>query len=279
MNFMQHKAVTTRHTTRAIICGLSLSGLLFVASARPAHALVINEAEPRGTSGVNDTSATAQGPLNAFFSDQSSDPNIFLNATDDSTQPTFQSVSVNGNIGTGTDVDFFSFFGAAGSQTFFDIDTDAFGETAIFDSILSLFDPNGTLIAFNNDSDPEPGSSGFNNSFIGVFTLPTDGLYRIVVSGNNITPTGLDASTGGMNLTRPDNSDGGETNDNATPGDSSFNFSDAPGKIGDYTLTISSSQVVPAPEPGTMTLMAIGLASLGAARRKKKGQSKDAAIA
>lgn len=284
MNFMQNKAVTTRRATRAIICGLSLSALLLAASARPAHALVVNELETTGINGANDTFATAQGPLNAFFSDQSSDPNIFRNDTNDPTAPVFQSVSVNGQIGNAIDVDFYSFFGVAGSTAFFDIDADTFGVLGIEDSILSLFDPSGTLVAFNDDASGDPGSNDpaldtGNNSFIGVYNLSTTGLYRVAVSGYDITPTGRDASPTSNNLTRPDGDNGGEEVVDATPNDSSFNFSDAPGETGSYTLNVSLSQVVPAPEPGTMTLMGIGLASLGAARRKKKGQSKDDAIA
>lgn len=261
---------------RALACSLSLSALLLLAAARPASAVVINE--------TNDTFDTAQ-PLDGFFSDQSSNPNIFPNAENDPTLPIFPSVTINGAIDVNNDVDFYSFTGFQGARTFFDIDGTGNTTGGPTDVFLSLFDPNGTLLAFSDSSPFDPGNNeGSSDAFIGVFTLPETGLYRIAVSNAFNFPTGLGrggpalalvAAPEPVILTRPDGQTGGETTPQAGMGNSSFTNGGSDLTTGLYVLNVSV-ETIPAPEPGTMTLMAIGLASLGAARRKQKQGRDDA---
>lgn len=244
-----------------------LSSLLYSAllcmGAGAANAAMISEAEASNTSGFNDTSATAQA-LNMSDFTANSDANVF------GTLPT---VSINGAIGAADDIDFFSFMGLGGETTYFDIDN-----TSGPDTFLSLFDFNGTLIAGGEDSPPaDAGSSTDVDAFTGVFSLPADGTYYIAVSqsGNNPNATNDDNALF-PTLNRPDGEpSGGFAVSGAAP-DQTFTGG-ATGATGAYTLNFSRS-VVPAPEPGTMSLMAIGLASLGAATRKRKKAARDAQI-
>ena len=236
---------------------------------------------------MNDTRTTAQ-TLDGSFSDQSSNPNIFRNATNDPARPVSPSVTINGRISTTTDVDFFSFTTTMANATAF-FDTDTAGLTGrLGDSFLSLFDPSGTLIALGDDisrngQPRDPGNATSVNSFIGVVTPGSPGSYTIAVSDFRRTPTALASGTP-TRLTRPDGvtDEGSSVDDDnvlvtgATAGDSSFSGT---GGFGNNTINVSvgsSVAVVPAPEPGTMSLRAIGLASLGAASRKPQAQKEDA---
>ncbi len=240
-----------------------LCSALLCLTAGAANAAMISEAET--TPGANDTSAMAE-PLNMSAFTENSDPNVF------GTLPT---VSINGTIGAANDIDFFSFMGLGGETTYFDIDFTNNG----LDTFLSLFDSTGTLIAGGEDSTPaDAGSTTDLDSFLGVFSLPSDGTYFIAVSQSGNAPNALnDPAAIFPGLTRPDGEPSGGFAVSGAASDQTFSGG-ATGATGAYTLNFSRSVVVPAPEPGTMSLMAIGLASLGAATRKRKKAARDAQI-
>lgn len=238
-----------------------LCSALLCMTAGAANAAIISEAET--SPGDNDTSAMAQA-LNMSDFTPNSDPNVF------GTLPT---ISINGAIGAAGDIDFFSFMGLGGETTYFDIDN-----THDLDTFLSLFNSSGTLIAGGEDSTPaDAGSASDIDSFLGVFSLPTDGTYFIAVSQSGNNPNALnDPNAMFAGLTRPDGEPSGGFAVSGAASDQTFSGG-ATGATGAYTLNFSRS-VVPAPEPGTMSLMAIGLASLGAATRKRRKAARDAQI-
>ncbi len=85
--------------------------------------------------------------------------------------------SASGVIDPAGDVDFFSFAGTAGSVVRLDIDAGGLLQVpspSTLDSLLELFDPSGTSIAFNDDG-------GSTDSDLTV-TLPVDGVYTVAVS-------------------------------------------------------------------------------------------------
>jgi len=81
--------------------------------------------------------------------------------------------------GGGNDVDYYQ-FSFCNEDTSFIADMDNTPFT--FDTILSLFDSDGTLIAFDDDTSPvDAGSASVLDSFIGQITLPP-GTYFVAVS-------------------------------------------------------------------------------------------------
>ncbi len=221
---------------------------------------------------VNNTIGTAQGVLFTDFT-PNIDPNVFGNL------PTATITGANGR----TDIDFFSFQTGVGTG-YFDIDNDPF----TFDSILSLFDSTGTLLAYGDDSDPvDPGSAvnldvnGSVDAFLGTYTFTQAGTYYIVVTdfnGDGVStnfPNAAFVDPAGV-LTRPDGEFGGFTV-NGTPGDASFPLS-GPQAGSPYTLNVSLSNptgasVNPVPEPSEWLAMGMASVSVGGliirARRRR----------
>jgi hypothetical protein len=187
----------------------------------------------------------------------------------------FPTATISG-LGGGGDVDFYAFT-ANGGDVYFDIDN---GQ-GIFDTILSLFDSSGTLIALGDDSEPEdPGSLLFLDSFLGVFSLPGPGTYYLAVSQFPNYPTAFDFNLPLTPLTRPDG-----VIDVASPfrnnavagaasGDSSYSNPSAGNDTAPYTLHVSvqnpTDQTVPVPEPATLLLFGAGLSATAARMRRRR---------
>ena len=104
------------------------------------------------------------------------------------------------NIDPPEDVDFFRVDLRGGDRVLFDIDDgyDA-ADGDFLDTILTVFSQNGDVVAFNDDSLVDPGSTSGLDSFID-FVAPTDGSYLVAVSSfPNFfnTETGDWSNTGG----------------------------------------------------------------------------------
>ena len=226
-----------------------------LAVAAPAFADSVSELETDNAA-INNTLATAQAIDYRAFT-PNVNPNVF------GSLPTATILGAGGD----NDVDFFS-FQANGGTVSFDIDNDPF----TFDTFLSLFDSNGTLIALDDDSDSnplDPGTEVYTDSFLGEFTLPSAGTYYIAVSQFLNSPTQYDFSNNNLGLVplaRPDGESGGFSVFGVTAGDSSF-FSSGDQLGLPYTLHISLSS--PVPEPGSMALL-VGMMSAGGILLKRR---------
>jgi hypothetical protein len=104
------------------------------------------------------------------------------------------------NIDPPEDVDFFRVDLRGGDRVLFDVD-DGYDEADgdFLDTILTVFSQNGDVVAFNDDSLVDPGSTSGLDSFID-FVAPTDGSYLVAVSSfPNFfnTETGDWSNTGG----------------------------------------------------------------------------------
>ncbi|MCA9136758.1 MAG: DVUA0089 family protein, partial [Planctomycetales bacterium] len=108
--------------------------------------------------------------------------------------------------GGGYDVDMYRFHVNGTSNVMLDIDNDPFS----FDTILSLFDSQGRLIALDDDSVADPGSVSGLDSSIGTIQL-ADGDYYVAVSRYSNFPIAWTSSgTTTQPITRPDGYSGGE---------------------------------------------------------------------
>lgn len=89
--------------------------------------------------------------------------------------------TLQGDICPSNDMDYFHFTGIAGIPTIVDIDARVNG--SVLDSVVSLFDQNGTLLASNDDD-------GYTYDSKVGFTLSSSGDYYIAVKNYNSTNGG-----------------------------------------------------------------------------------------
>jgi hypothetical protein len=145
---------------------------------------------------------------------------------------------VSGTIGpTDIDVDFLQFNALAGDWIVLDTER----ANLPLDTVLSLFDPSGTLVAFNDDNDGNGSETGFG-SVIAPFQLPLAGTYRVAVSSfanypnawNNSADTNL--SWSGVTTEVEPSDIGNSTFDN-----------DGRGETGLYDLIVSRFRPISAP--------------------------------
>ena len=177
--------------------------------ARLAPPLVVDEDEPAGVRGSNDSPATAQ-PVVGFGTAAGRNPRARLlgtlspeevtaeevepNAEDDGSIPLAGDTGIgterdgittsaeigdgpHGSAGSGSgDFDFYLVHGVAGEELTVDIDTPV-GE---LDSMVAVFDDTGAVVAFNDDAD------GFDSFLTYPFTA--DGEYTVMVTGFPVLP-------------------------------------------------------------------------------------------
>lgn len=115
-------------------------------------------------------------------------PNIFYSQPSDAFK--FPHATVKGRIDPSTEVEWFSFTGTSGAKFFADVDnaeyrTSSTTTTALTNSLIALFNPEGQLLGFGDDGRVDPGSEGSLASafttldaFFGTYTLPADGTYN-----------------------------------------------------------------------------------------------------
>ncbi len=160
-------------------------------------------------------------------------------------------VTING-FGGGQDVDFYSF------QARGPIQLSIADNPFTFSTIVSLFNSVGQLLAYDDSSTPlKPGSVSTNDSFVGLYTLPSQGTYYVAVSNAGASiPNYPDTSscTDFNTLTRPDGGYGGLATTGCDSSSSVFSFAGTqPAGSLSYSLIIAQT-----PEPGTLFLVAIG---------------------
>jgi hypothetical protein len=229
---------------------IAATALAVVATATGSQASLIVAGE------VGNARASATN-LDAFF-DLALDSNIF-----DST--TVAHASVSSTNGAADDVDWYAFTGVAGASIFLDIDCGSACGVSV-DATLALFDDTGTVLAFGDDSDLDPGTANIQDAFVGTFVLPASGTYYAAVSNFNRFPVAIYSCGSYAGLTRPDASPlGGFGGFGCTPGDDSF--SGGGFTVGDYVLHVSNSQV---PEPSPLALIGLGLVTLALRRRIRR---------
>jgi hypothetical protein len=240
-------------TARALgVCALAL------AVARPAAADIFVEGEANGEA-INNTIGTAPD-ITASFT-PGAPPTAF---------PGFATYATVLGNGGGADVDIYCFT-TAGGLAIFDIDNDPFQ----FDTILSLFDADGTLIAFDDDSFPaDPGTAFGFDSFLGVIDL-APGTYYVAVTQFANFASGAFSATIFEDLFRPDGEFGGQAVGDAPFGDSSFPDNGVqPDDSLPYQLIIGLGEAPTAiPAPAGLVLLACAAPVLGLRRvlRRKAG--------
>lgn len=217
---------------------LMLLAPLLILLSRPARCeIVVEQSLPHESLG------SAQHLSSSDFTLEHN-PEVFLDA------PT---VSINGALESSSEIDFYSFYLPASETILADIDDTRPGN---LDTVLSLFDSSGTLIGFDDDSDPpDPGSVSGSNSFLGSLPLTGPATFYIAVTGYGNRPDALDQRLiTFIDVFRPDGGEGGSAMINALP-DATFTMD--PGALGAYTLHIT---VVP--EPGSLLLCLSGCGGL-----------------
>jgi hypothetical protein len=231
---------------------LCIVGMMLAATAGQVQAAVVSVGE------VGNTRASATN-VDGYF-DLDADANIF-NST------VISHVTISAFHDEASDIDWFSFTGQAGQSIMLDIDTDGYGGG--FDSTLHLFDENGTLLALNDDSGYDPGSTTdgdfFYNSFIGSYTLTSSGTYYVAVSDYPNFANSVNSVTVFSDLTRPDGSLGGTAVGDAPFGDDSFPGVGGYSGVSGYNLHISNT-----PEPASLAVWGIGAIGVMYARRKRQ---------
>ena len=169
-------------------------------------------------------------------------------------------VTVTGN-GDGSDVDFFRLDFSSKVDLIIDVD-----DPTTFDTYLALLDDVGRIVAYNDDSGSDPGSSSDLHSFIGVVSL-LPGTYYVAVSQALNQP--FDPSNYTLTaLFRPDAQEGGSLVEQGPTASYAAVDPDAFSE-GSYTMYMSyrDSQT---PEPGTFFLTGAGLLAAGAYLRHRR---------
>ncbi|MCC6586770.1 MAG: PPC domain-containing protein [Bryobacterales bacterium] len=169
-------------------------------------------------------------------------------------------VTVTGN-GDGSDVDFFRLDFSTKVDFIIDVD-----DPTTFDTYLALLDDAGRIVAYNDDSGGDPGSSSDLHSFIGVVNL-LPGTYYVAVSqalNQPFDPFNYTLTA----LFRPDNQEGGSLVEQG-PTTSYAAVDPDDFSVGSYTMYMSyrDSQT---PEPGTFFLTGAGLVAAGAYLRHRR---------
>ena len=159
--------------------------------------------------------------------------------------------SITGAITPLNDVDYFSFTGVAGQQFYFDIDNTRI-ITSSQDSFLSLFNDQGALLASDDDGGSDQGSTSGLDAFIGVYTLPADGVYYVAVSAFDNQPV-QGFSGGTRTLIRPQTGEPGSGADGGTaaitPRAGSGTFDGGSNRTFSYTLHVTTTSSTPTPGP------------------------------
>lgn len=218
-----------------------------VAISSGARASVVTELEVVGINS-NNTVATAQAIAGGSFT-LPVPPNVF-------NPPGWATATVAGK--GGGDVDFYS-FSTLGGGVLFDIDNNPFS----FDTIVSLFNSSGTLIAYDDDSGGDLGTQSGLDSLLGVITLAPGTYYAAVSQYNNFANAANFVARSQIN--GPGGFFGGWLVTGGAPvGDSSFGSFGTSSAL-PYTLQISlqnpSVTAGVAPEPLSVAVWS-GLASL-----------------
>lgn len=160
--------------------------------------------------------------------------------------------SVDSSINAYGDVDWYSFSGWAGAALNVDVDTAGLG-SPVNDSLIAIFRADGTLLAYNDDSYLEAGSTSTLDSFIGTLFLPASETYYLAVTTYANFPDAAYTAGGFAGLTRPDALWGGDLVLGATPGDDTFDDAGTDYyESGDYLVHLSLGEgQAPVPEPST----------------------------
>jgi len=181
--------------------------------------------------------------------------------------PAYATATVQGSGGL-QDVDFFRFF-ASGGRVLLDMDN----SSPTFDPLVALFDSNGTLLAYDDDSALDNGSVNTIDSFVGSFVLPSTGSYYVAVSESPNFPTTALTGTE-IPLMRPDGASGGFAVSGVASSVSTFDFNGVQPGGAAYTLHISAESPAPepgspVPEPRSLGLVGVALITAAVALRRR----------